>query len=163
MKAIGTIIRQEWKAKPILWRKNWENWEFINNMHIPALLKESTEFLNPKSGDVILDATINGGGHSEEILKLIGEKGRLVGIDQDGEVLNKLKEKWKAGQNILLARDNFRNLDKVLESLTIGAKRTWPMSSGNTAKKDSAEESPKISFEKEKRKSLRRRENWLTP
>ena len=88
-------------------------------MHIPVLLKESTECLNPKQGDVILDATINGGGHSEEILKMIGEKGRLIGIDQDDEVLNKLKEKWKDRKNILLARDNFRNLDKVLESLKI--------------------------------------------
>src|SRR3989344_2731438 len=88
-------------------------------MHITVLLKESTECLNPKQGDVILDATINGGGHSEEILQMIGEKGKLIGIDQDDEVLNKLKEKWKAGKNILLARDNFRNLDKVLESLKI--------------------------------------------
>ena len=88
-------------------------------MHITVLLKESTECLNPKQGDVILDATINGGGHSEEILKMIGEKGRLIGIDQDDEVLNKLKEKWKDRKNILLARDNFRNLDKVLESLKI--------------------------------------------
>src|SRR3989338_4502855 len=119
MKSIGTIIRQEWKAKPILWRKNWENWEFINDMHIPVLLKESTEFLNPESGDVILDATINGGGHSEEILKMIGEKGKLIGIDQDGEVLNKLIEKRKNKKNILLARDNCRNLDKVLEYLKI--------------------------------------------
>ena len=82
-------------------------------------LKESTELLNPKPGDVILDATINGGGHSEKILKAIGEKGKLIGIDQDGEVLNKLKEKWKGRKNILLARDNFRNLDKVLASLKI--------------------------------------------
>ncbi len=88
-------------------------------MHIPVLLKESTECLSPKQGDAILDATINGGGHSEEILKMIGEKGRLIGIDQDDEVLNKLKEKWKDRKNILLARDNFRNLDKVLESLKI--------------------------------------------
>src|SRR3989338_4455053 len=185
-------------------------------MHITVLLKESTECLNPKQGDVILDATINGGGHSEEILKMIGEKGRLIGIDQDDEVLNKLKEKWKDRKNILLARDNFRNLDKVLESLkiekingalfdigvsssqidesgrgfsfqkdepllmtmksgiesddltakeivTFGAKKIWPTQSGNTAKKDSAEESPKISFEEEKRKSLRRPWSWLTP
>jgi len=88
-------------------------------MHIPVLLKESTECLNLKQGDVILDGTINGGGHSEEILKMIEEKGRLIGIDQDGEVLNKLKEKWKDRKNVLLARDNFRNLDKVLESLKI--------------------------------------------
>lgn len=88
-------------------------------MHIPVLLKESVELLNPKPGDTILDATINGGGHSEEILKIIGEKGKLIGIDQDGEVLNKLKEKWKDRKNILLARDNFRNLDEVLASLKI--------------------------------------------
>ena len=88
-------------------------------MHIPVLLKESTELLNLKPGDAVLDATINGGGHAKEILKKIGEKGKLIGIDQDGEVLNKLREKWKAGKNILLARDNFRNLDKVLASLKI--------------------------------------------
>lgn len=88
-------------------------------MHIPVLLKELTELLNPKPDDIILDATINGGGHSEEILKIIGEKGRLIGIDQDDEVLNKLREKWKDRKNILLARDNFRNLDKVLVSLKI--------------------------------------------
>ena len=88
-------------------------------MHIPVLLKESTELLNLKPGDAVLDATINGGGHAKEILKKIGEKGKLIGIDQDGEVLNKLKEKWKDRKNILLARDNFRNLDKVLASLKI--------------------------------------------
>lgn len=88
-------------------------------MHIPVLLKESTQCLNLKPGDVILDATINGGGHSKEILKMIGEKGKLIGIDQDEEVLNKLREKWKDRRNILLARDNFRNLDKVLASLKI--------------------------------------------
>ena len=73
-------------------------------MHIPVLLKESTELLNPKPGDTILDATINGGGHSEEILKIIGEKGRLIGIDQDGEVLNKLREKWKAGKKYFIGK-----------------------------------------------------------
>ena len=88
-------------------------------MHIPVLLKKSIEYLNLKPGDVILDATINGGGHSEEILKIIGEKGKLIGIDQDDGVLNKLKKRWKDKKNILLARDNFRNLDKVLESLKI--------------------------------------------
>jgi len=88
-------------------------------MHIPVLLKESIEYLSPKAGDTIVDGTINGGGHSEEILKIIGEKGRLVGIDQDDEILNKLREKWKDRKNVLLARDNFRNLDKVLETLKI--------------------------------------------
>lgn len=88
-------------------------------MHIPVLLKESIEQLNPKAGDTIVDGTINGGGHSEEILKIIGNKGMLVGIDQDDEVLNKLREKWKDRKNVLLVKDNFRNMDKVLETLKI--------------------------------------------
>lgn len=88
-------------------------------MHIPVLLKESIEGLNLKAGDTIVDGTINGGGHSEEILKTIGDKGKLVGIDQDGEVLEKLREKWKDRRNVFLVRDNFRNLDKVLETLKI--------------------------------------------
>ncbi|MEK7069612.1 MAG: 16S rRNA (cytosine(1402)-N(4))-methyltransferase, partial [Patescibacteria group bacterium] len=88
-------------------------------MHIPVLLKESIEQLNPKAGDTIVDGTINGGGHSEEILKIIGNKGMLVGIDQDDEVLNKLREKWKDRKNVLLVKGNFRNMDKVLETLKI--------------------------------------------
>lgn len=88
-------------------------------MHIPVLLKESIEQLCLKAGNTVVDGTINGGGHSEEILKIIGSGGRLVGIDQDSEVLDKLREKWKDRKNVFLAKDNFRNLDKVLETLKI--------------------------------------------
>lgn len=88
-------------------------------MHIPVLLKETIEYLNPKHGDTIVDGTINGGGHSEEILKKIGDIGKLIGIDQDGNILNKLREKWQGKKNIYLINDNFRNLDSILESLKI--------------------------------------------
>lgn len=87
-------------------------------MHIPVLLKETIEYLNPKPGDIIVDGTINGGGHSEEILKKIGSGGKLIGTDQDGEILNKLKDKWKEKKNVFLINENFRNLDKVLETLS---------------------------------------------
>lgn len=85
--------------------------------HIPVLLKEVMEYLNPKPGDVILDGTLNGGGHSEEILKAIGKNGKLIGIEQDMEVLEKLKsrirgdELWKKAT---LINGNFRNLDELL-------------------------------------------------
>jgi len=88
-------------------------------MHIPVLPKETIEYLNPKPGDTIVDGTINGGGHSEEILNKIGDKGMIIGIDQDAGILNKLKERWKGRKNIFLANDNFRNLEKVLDSLKI--------------------------------------------
>lgn len=86
-------------------------------MHVPVLLKETIEYLNPQQGGVILDGTINGGGHSEEVLKKIGDNGKLIGMDQDGEVLSKLKDAWKEKKNVFLINDNFRNSDKVFEAL----------------------------------------------
>ncbi len=85
--------------------------------HIPVLLKEVMEYLDPKPGDIILDATLNGGGHAEEILKEVGENGKLIGIEQDMEVLEKLKlriegnELWEKAS---LINGNFRNLDELL-------------------------------------------------
>ena len=79
--------------------------------HIPVLLKESIYYLNSKFGDTILDATINGGGHAREILKAIGEKGRLIGIDLD--------EVKVPGAKVL--RGNFRDADKLIKERLNGA------------------------------------------
>uniref|UniRef100_A0A451DFA7 Ribosomal RNA small subunit methyltransferase H n=1 Tax=Buchnera aphidicola (Cinara pseudotsugae) TaxID=2518978 RepID=A0A451DFA7_9GAMM len=51
--------------------------------HIPVLLKESISALNIKPNGVYVDGTFGSGGHSLEILKKIGKKGKLYAIDQD--------------------------------------------------------------------------------
>ena len=51
--------------------------------HIPVLLQETLDGLAPQPGGVFADGTLGGGGHSEEILKRIGDKGVLFGIDRD--------------------------------------------------------------------------------
>jgi 16S rRNA (cytosine1402-N4)-methyltransferase len=83
------------------------------SIHKSVLLKESIEALNIKSGDIVVDATLGGGGHSCEILKLIGESGKLIAIDQDTEAL----EKFKIQKNVFLVNDNFSNLDSILKDL----------------------------------------------
>lgn len=93
-------------------------------MHTPVLLKEVLEYLSPGLDNVIMDATLNGGGHAEEILKAIGGKGTLIGIEQDEEILKKLESKIKSCESriwekAILINENFRNLDKILESLKI--------------------------------------------
>jgi 16S rRNA (cytosine1402-N4)-methyltransferase len=50
--------------------------------HQPVLLKESIEGLEIKPDGVYVDLTFGGGGHSREIIKLLG-KGRLFAFDQD--------------------------------------------------------------------------------
>ena len=56
-------------------------------VHIPALIRETLFYLDPKPGDVIADCTIGAGGHAAEILKAISPGGRLIGIDRDAEIL----------------------------------------------------------------------------
>ena len=51
--------------------------------HVPVLLNEVLDALSPRPGGVFADGTLGGGGHSEEILRRIGETGMLYGIDRD--------------------------------------------------------------------------------
>lgn len=51
--------------------------------HIPALLEETINGLNIKEDGTYVDVTFGGGGHSRAILEKLGNKGRLLGMDQD--------------------------------------------------------------------------------
>ena len=49
------------------------------NLHTSVLLAESLEFLNPKRGEIFVDATLGLGGHTEAILLKGANKARQVG------------------------------------------------------------------------------------
>ncbi|MBT4894655.1 16S rRNA (cytosine(1402)-N(4))-methyltransferase RsmH, partial [bacterium] len=84
-------------------------------MHIPVLLKEVIDSLNLQEGDVVVDGTLNRGGHSKEICKLIGKSGTLIGIDLDQDALDEAGQDLKEVKcKVVLEKDNFRNLDKVI-------------------------------------------------
>jgi 16S rRNA (cytosine1402-N4)-methyltransferase len=55
--------------------------------HVPVLLEEVLEYLNVRSGGVICDATLGLAGHSSEIAKKLGGKGKLIGFDRDPEAM----------------------------------------------------------------------------
>jgi len=55
--------------------------------HNPVLLQESVDGLDIKKEGVYVDVTFGGGGHSKEILKRLGEHGRLFAFDQDEDAL----------------------------------------------------------------------------
>ena len=57
--------------------------------HNPVLLKESVDGLNINPDGVYVDVTFGGGGHSKEILKRLGDKGKLFAFDQDSDALKK--------------------------------------------------------------------------
>ena len=51
--------------------------------HVPIMVHEVMDLLRPDRGGVFVDGTLGGGGHSEAILRLLPEGGRLFGIDRD--------------------------------------------------------------------------------
>lgn len=55
----------------------------MNKYHVPVLLKESVDGLNIRPDGMYVDVTFGGGGHSREILKRLGENGKLIAFDQD--------------------------------------------------------------------------------
>lgn len=88
--------------------------------HISVLLDETIDGLDIKPDGIYVDGTLGGGGHSYEILKRLSPKGRLIGIDQDGEALKAAGERLKEFENqTTLVRSNYCEIDKVLKELNV--------------------------------------------
>lgn len=92
--------------------------------HIPVLLNETISGLNINKDGIYVDATLGGGGHSEKILEALDNgKGKLIGIDQDEEAIEFTKERLKKyieKNKLIIKKDNFENIDLVLDELNIG-------------------------------------------
>ncbi|KKU80498.1 MAG: Ribosomal RNA small subunit methyltransferase H [Parcubacteria group bacterium GW2011_GWA1_47_8] len=89
----------------------------IRSEHIPVLLKESIDGLDFHPGERVFEGTVGLGGHSEEILKRIGEHGIYIGTDEDAHALT-VAEKRLAPYSCtkVFHEGNFRKLDEVLDA-----------------------------------------------
>ncbi len=87
--------------------------------HYPVLHREIIEFFKLTKGNTIVDATVGGGGHSYLILKNFPEK-KIIGIDKDDYALEKAYERLKEFEGrFTLVKSSFKDLDKVLDKLSI--------------------------------------------
>jgi 16S rRNA (cytosine1402-N4)-methyltransferase len=78
-------------------------------IHVPVLLEESLRYLDVKPDGVYADLTLGLGGHAEAVLKLLGEGGRLAGIDKDAEALKKAGERLARHKaHLTLIKSDFR-------------------------------------------------------
>jgi 16S rRNA (cytosine1402-N4)-methyltransferase len=91
-------------------------------MHIPVLLQEVLEALQPHSGGIYIDGTVGAGGHAAAILAASAPEGQLFGFDQDVTALalarNRLAE---FGERVHLFHANFNQLGQVANQQHIPA------------------------------------------
>lgn len=91
--------------------------EFI---HKPVLLDETIEGLKIRPDGIYVDGTLGGAGHSYHICSRLGQGGRLIGIDQDGDAINAASKKLEPfGGRAVIVRDNYSNIGSVLAGLGI--------------------------------------------
>ncbi len=89
--------------------------------HTSVLLEETVDSLQIKEDGIYVDGTLGGGGHASEVLRRLGENGRLIGIDQDEDAIAAASERLRPfGDRAVIVRDNYCNIKEVLCSLGIG-------------------------------------------
>lgn len=81
------------------------------------MLPECIEGLDIKPDGIYVDATAGGAGHSKEIAKRL-TTGRLIAIDRDPTAVQVAKERL-SGYNATVIKENYSQLDTVLESLGV--------------------------------------------
>lgn len=97
-----------------------------SNYHKSVLYRETLEALSVVPGEVYLDGTFGGGGHTKGILDL---GGKVIALDFDRDALEnatrnfELKKEngyWEAKDgNLKIFQENFKNLDKVASKLDL--------------------------------------------
>lgn len=88
--------------------------------HKSVLLYETVDELNIKPDGIYVDGTLGGGGHSYEIARRLSGGGRLIGIDQDEDAIKAAGKRLEPYMDrVTIVRNNYCNMDKVLDELGI--------------------------------------------
>ena len=90
-------------------------------MHISIMVKEILDFLDIKSGQRGLDATLGYGGHTMQMLKCLDGNGHIVGLDVDPIESAKTVERIRSNgfdESIFTMKlTNFANIDEVASEM----------------------------------------------
>jgi 16S rRNA (cytosine1402-N4)-methyltransferase len=86
--------------------------------HVPVLLREVLEYLNPRPGDRFIDCTLGGGAYAFALADKVGPTGKVLAIDQDALAVKNAAEEIKRRnlKNIVVVQGNFKNLRTIVDN-----------------------------------------------
>ena len=87
-------------------------------IHHSVLLHEAIEGLDISPKDVVVDATLGSGGHSQAMLEKQSDIA-IIGIDLDQAAILRSKDRLNNDSRVTFVNDSYRNLESILESLSL--------------------------------------------
>ncbi|WP_394130673.1 16S rRNA (cytosine(1402)-N(4))-methyltransferase RsmH [Shewanella maritima] len=89
--------------------------------HLSVLLKETVDGLNISPDGIYIDGTFGRGGHSREVLKQLGDNGRLIAIDRDPQAIEAAKQ-FADDPRFQIVHGGFGQLAEYVEELGLTGK-----------------------------------------
>ncbi len=90
--------------------------------HKPVMVDEVIENLITKPDGLYVDGTTGSGGHSEAILKSLGQEGRLICLDRDPDAIEITRKRLDSGgfkDKYSMIKSNFADMDEALEKADV--------------------------------------------
>lgn len=92
----------------------------MENLHLPVMLRECIESLNIRPDGLYIDGTFGRGGHSREIAKRLGPKGRLICVDRDISAIEYGKAEFEQYKNVSFIKGEFCNIPSLISEKADG-------------------------------------------
>ncbi|MDH4047767.1 MAG: 16S rRNA (cytosine(1402)-N(4))-methyltransferase RsmH [Gammaproteobacteria bacterium] len=81
--------------------------------HVPVLLGPVLQGLNIRDNGCYVDGTFGRGGHSREILRLLGSEGRLLAIDRDAQAVAAADPGMRSDPRFEIIKDEIAHLKNI--------------------------------------------------
>lgn len=89
----------------------------MQTQHVPVMLAEVLNFLQPEPDGHYIDGTVGGGGHTAALLARCAPHGRVLGIDSDPQALRRVGERCaeevRQGR-LLLVQGNYSEMTRLV-------------------------------------------------
>lgn len=103
-----------------LFKKNDRDLFLSGMKHIPVLLNEAIDGLDIHQGEIVVDGTLGGGGHTLSILDKFGRKVKMICFDLDQDAISRVKKEIKDKDfDITFLNEGFQDIKEILHNLKL--------------------------------------------
>lgn len=86
--------------------------------HYPVMYREAVDLLDIKNKRVVVDCTVGTGAHALKFFEVMPSDARLIGIDTDGESLDRVYQRLKPFEGrFFLSNGNFSQIDSIFRNI----------------------------------------------